>query len=236
MNKAFVTNLIAAMLVIAGFVSPIYGEHILSIGLFALSGAITNWLAIYMLFERVPLLYGSGVIPSRFEAFKASIKQMVMEQFFNQDALKRFIAQEEDAVGDWFSPKHLLNAINYDGLFQKLVDAIMESSFGTMLNMFGGPSVLEKLRQPVIDKIRQSLVEMTEKETFKSALAASIDADKLSEDMQERIENIVDRRLNELTPELVKELVQRIIREHLGWLVVWGGVFGGIIGLLASFI
>lgn len=235
MDKSLVTNLVALVLVVAGFFVPVGAEHILSVGLFALSGAVTNWLAVHMLFEKVPLLYGSGVIPSRFEAFKTSIKDMIMEQFFNHDALKRFIAQEEDAVGQWFSPKYLINAINYDGLFQKLVDAIMDSSFGGMLNMFGGPGVLEKLREPFIEKIKQSLEEMAGSETFKKALTASIDSDKLSDDMQARIEVIVDRRLDELTPQMVKEIVQKVIREHLGWLVVWGGVFGGLIGLVVSF-
>ena len=40
---------------------------------FALSGGITNWIAIHMLFEKIPF-YGSGVIPKRFEEFKTGIK------------------------------------------------------------------------------------------------------------------------------------------------------------------
>ena len=34
-----------------------------------------------MLFERVPLMYGSGVIPLRFEEFKLGIRTVVIEQF-----------------------------------------------------------------------------------------------------------------------------------------------------------
>ncbi len=80
MNKSVVTNLLAAVVVLCGYLfsSPM----VLSIGLFALSGAVTNWLAIHMLFEKVPGLYGSGVIPARFEEFKAGIAQLIMEQFF----------------------------------------------------------------------------------------------------------------------------------------------------------
>ena len=52
------------------------------VGLFAFSGAITNTLAIHMLFEKVPFLYGSGIIESKFEEFKLSIKNLLMEQFF----------------------------------------------------------------------------------------------------------------------------------------------------------
>jgi len=82
LNKSFMTNFIAVVIIIIGSASSI--QFIKSIGFFALSGAITNWLAIYMLFEKVPYLYGSGVIPARFEEFKLSIKQLMMEQFLLQ--------------------------------------------------------------------------------------------------------------------------------------------------------
>ncbi|MDD1605497.1 MAG: DUF445 domain-containing protein, partial [Methylococcaceae bacterium] len=65
LNKSFITNATAVAIIILGTLSEI--GFIKSIGFFALSGAITNWLAIYMLFEKVPYLYGSGVIPDRFE-------------------------------------------------------------------------------------------------------------------------------------------------------------------------
>ena len=75
LNKSFLTNLTAILIIVAGYLFPIEQDLIKHIGFFALSGAITNWLAIHMLFEKVPLLYGSGVIPNRFEEFKFSIKE-----------------------------------------------------------------------------------------------------------------------------------------------------------------
>jgi len=36
-----------------------------------------------MLFEKIPFLYGSGVIELRFKDFKSGIKNLVMSQFFN---------------------------------------------------------------------------------------------------------------------------------------------------------
>ena len=54
---------------------------ILMTGLFALSGGITNWLAVHMLFERIPFLYGSGVIPARFVEFKSGIKTLIVKQY-----------------------------------------------------------------------------------------------------------------------------------------------------------
>jgi hypothetical protein len=74
LNKTYVTNLIALSLIALSFVVLEFKSALLFTGLFALSGALTNQLAIHMLFEKVPFLYGSGVIPLCFEAFKESIK------------------------------------------------------------------------------------------------------------------------------------------------------------------
>lgn len=236
MNKSLITNLIAIVLVIAGFVSPVYSEILLSIGLFALSGAITNWLAIHMLFEKVPFLYGSGVIPNQFEDFKSGIKNIIMLQFFTTENIKRFIQSEEKSAKKALDFTPVLDAVDYDNIFQKLIDAINASSLGAMLNMVGGAEALEPLRQPVSEKMRTALQEIAQSERFQAAIHQSLSTEKLSADISEHIELIVDARLNELTPDMVKNIIQHMIKKHLGWLVVWGGVFGGLIGLIASFI
>lgn len=81
MNKSLITNVIAGIFVITGF---LFNQAIvLSIGLFALSGAVTNLLAVHMLFEKVPFLYGSGVIQLKFAGFKVAIKNLILTEFFS---------------------------------------------------------------------------------------------------------------------------------------------------------
>lgn len=53
-------------------------RYILAFGLFGFAGGVTNWLAITMLFEEVPGLYGSGIIPKQFKQIKATLKLMIM--------------------------------------------------------------------------------------------------------------------------------------------------------------
>ena len=50
----------------------------LAFGLFGFAGGVTNWLAITMLFDEVPGLYGSGIIPKQFKQIKATMKTMIM--------------------------------------------------------------------------------------------------------------------------------------------------------------
>lgn len=229
------TNFISVLLIGVGYVTPVAADLIKNMGFFALSGAITNWLAIYMLFEKVPYLYGSGVIPERFEEFKASIKALMMQQFFTPHNIAQFIEVEEQQGGKVLNLEPLLNAVDFELIYTGLVAAIMESSFGGMLQMMGGEQALEPIKEPFTLKMKSTLTEMVGSERFKAALHQGLDAQKISVDLVAKIEVVIDRRLSELTPKLVKEMVEAIIHQHLGWLVVWGGVFGGLLGALFVF-
>jgi uncharacterized membrane protein YheB (UPF0754 family) len=234
-NKSFFTNLIAVLIIVGGYLSPVEPDLMKSIGFFALSGAVTNWLAIHMLFEKVPFLYGSGVIPNRFDEFKLAIKDLMMKQFFTQENVEQFIEGEEQQGSHIFNIDPLLNAIDYDKIYKALVTSIMESSFGEMLKMMGGEQALIPLREPFIEKMQTTLRELVESDRFKNVLKQGLDSHKVGQDIVSKIETIIDKRLNELTPQLVKEMVKKIIKIHLGWLVVWGGIFGGILGAVFSF-
>ncbi len=232
LNKSVVTNLAAVGIILFGSISPILEDLIKSIGFFALSGAVTNWLAVYMLFEKVPYLYGSGVIPERFEEFKLSIKQLMMQQFFTVANIEQFIQKEEQQGSKILNLEPFLNAVDYDKIYEGLVSSIMGSSFGGMLMMMGGEEALVPLKEPFTEKMKGTLIDMIESDRFKAAIKEGLDAHKIGVDIIDKIETVIDKRLNELTPQLVKEMVESIIHEHLGWLVVWGGVFGGVMGFL----
>ncbi len=231
-NKSLVTNSIAFLLAVFGQFSPIYPDEIFTIGVFAFSGAITNWLAVYMLFEKIPFLYGSGVIPNRFEEFKGGIRELIMNQFFTTENIDKFMS-EGGAKSLDIAP--VLDIIEYDSIFEGLINTIKESQFGSMLGMVGGEEALTPLKEPFIAKVKSTLIDMTNDDTFKQKIAHSITSSSHSDELVEKIISIVNARLDELTPNMVKEIIQDMIKKHLGWLVVWGGVFGGLIGLISTF-
>ncbi|MGL6312323.1 DUF445 domain-containing protein [Vibrio sp. WXL103] len=231
MNKNLLTNAVTISLIVFGYLSQTH--WLLIAGVFAFSGAITNSLAIHMLFEKVPGLYGSGVIPARFEQFKAAIHAMMMEQFFTDENIDRFLNDEmSSATAIDLAP--IIEKIDFNPTFDSLVTVIEQSSFGGMLAMFGGTEALQPLKQPFVDRMKQSVAEIGQSDTIKAAIKEQLESKAMLDDIKTNIERIISQRLDELTPQLVKELVQRMIKEHLGWLVVWGGVFGGLIGLLSA--
>ena len=234
MNKSLATNLLAvAVAALGGVTPPPLGPHLLAVGLFAASGAITNWLAIHMLFEKVPGLYGSGVIPSRFREFKAGIRALIMDQFFTRENVERFFASG-GAGGFAVDADRVRDAVDYEAVWGHLVATVRESAFGGMLSMFGGESALDPLRGPFVERMELVVGEIVSSDRFADALSAGLESGETIDSVIGRVGGVVDGRLDELTPRMVKEIIQEMIRRHLGWLVVWGGVFGGTIGLVTS--
>ena len=232
-SKASITDAVSLGLIGLGLVvtAPL-AKPILFTGLFAFSGAITNQVAIYMLFNKVPFLYGSGVIEDNFEKFKASIKEMMMKQFFNKEQLTAFFQNEEKKIN--LAP--LVESADFSPAFNALKQSVMESKLGEMLNLFGGEKALDTLREPFAKKLKSAVVGIVSSDTFQQQMDHHLANSALNDDILKTVDELITKRLNELTPNMVNELVHELIHTHLGWLVVWGGVFGGLIGLGSSFL
>ncbi|MDG2474404.1 MAG: hypothetical protein P8M50_03875 [Paracoccaceae bacterium] len=218
-TKASITSGIALLLTLSSFLFERYSNILSSVGLFALSGSITNWLAVHMLFEKIPFLYGSGVIPNRFNQFKYELKTVIVVQFFDRERVKQFLIENKTGASG-----SIFGGIDYNNIFDELIIAISSSKLGSMLQMVGGPEALEPLREPIIEKLEAVVTKLSSSDT------GSEDSDIIGS-LINNLEDLIDRRLEELSPEDVKLIVQKMIRDHLGWLVVWGGVFGGFLGL-----
>ena len=231
MSISAISNLIALLLAIVGYFLPgAAGLVILSTGLFAFSGGITNWLAIHMLFEKVPGFYGSGVIPARFKEFKKGIDHMIMTQFFNPENVQQFFKQDGNgAAVSAELAEGIIARVDFNKAFDSMVEMILESSFGSMLGMFGGAKALDNLRQPFINRMQDFLQTMAKDAEMLEQLGKQS-----ADSLLSKVRNIVNKRLDELTPQMVKEIIEHMIHEHLGWLVVWGAVLGGIMGMMVE--
>ena len=225
MNKSILTNIVALLITLIGIINPFENSLLLMIGLFSLSGGITNWIAIHMLFEKVPFVYGSGIIPKNFLIFKQAIKDLVIKEFFSRNNVEVFTSKiSEEAIIS------ISKNINYNNIFEGLTESIESSQLGGMLSMVGGKKALEPLRKPIITKLEtlfRSIIENEKRSNF---------GDEIVDNVYVRIEKLIDDRLNELSPQDVKEIIQNLIDKHLGWLVIWGGVFGGFIGIISFFV
>ena len=223
MNKSLITNLVAISIIMIGFVFNDKHSFILMTGIFAFSGSITNWIAIHMLFEKVPFLYGSGVILDRFEDIKIGIRNLIIEELFSPEQINKFLLESKDSLSE-----NLIHKIDFYRIFQGLVEAIEGSQLGGMLAMVGGRKALEPLKEPIIKKLKIIIEDIVIENSNKDKNQSS------TSNLISKIENVLDARLAELTPKDIKQIIQKMIRDHLGWLIVWGGFFGGLLGLILS--
>lgn len=222
LDKGWITNYISIILVGVSYVlEGSLSQAVRAAGLFALSGAVTNQLAIHMLFEKVPFLYGSGIILDRFESIREAIKNLIMEQFFTPEKIETFVQSKERAID--LTP--IIQKTDFTPAYNALLRSVMDSPLGGMLGMLGGEAIIGKLKEPFLEKIKASTIEISQSDSFMNALNAHLHQG--SGSLAESIGEIVESRLAELTPVMVKEMLHTLMKEHMGWLVVWGGVFGG---------
>lgn len=112
-------------------------KYILAFGLFGFAGGITNWLAVKMLFDRVPGLLGSGVIPRRFKEIRQAIKDSVLEMFFDKVFLKRYLSSRSKELlvslnlGEEL--RKVLTSPDFDSLFVEKLTLIASKPEGMML-------------------------------------------------------------------------------------------------------
>lgn len=203
------------------------GPWVMATGLFGFAGGITNWLAVKMLFDRVPGLYGSGVIPNRFREIRAKIKQLIMTHFFDEAYLERFFEEHGHQLGgDGLEQelRELLASEEADRAIEGELERLKQGPMGMMIRLAGN-DMLKVLVSGFIDGLIDRVAPMAEARLRQK----SIDIPAL----REQVDRLLEVKLEELTPEIVKRMMEQVMREHLGWLIVWGNVFGGLIGLLS---
>lgn len=227
-NASFLANALASSLFCIGIL--LQNHFITTVGAFALAGGLTNWLAIHMLFERVPFLYGSGVIPRHFTIFKSALHNLIVEQFLRPELIENFIQQkilpEEQHLRQTL--QHIAEKVDTEKMYKGLVDAILASSFGSFIKMMGGSDALLPLKEPFEKRLKNILQEVVN----------DIDIAELQKKfMPEQstliaaLQQMIEARLEVLTPSLIKEIAYKMMEKHLGWLVIWGAIAGGLSGV-----
>lgn len=240
LNKGDVSNGVSLAIFVLGVIlraslgrSNPWASSILALGLFGFAGGVTNWLAVKMLFDKIPLLIGSGVIPRRFKDILEALKSMMLDTFFEEKFLKAYLNERSgDLLASFDAETRLKAAMSRPGFDQDLakkLQALAATNDGQLLTtlapMFGGFDSMVPMIKPLLTGLGVELVN--------TLTSGDFDVNDIVDvaNVRKEIDRVLSQRVAVLTPLKVKRMMTKVIRDHLGWLVVWGSVFGGLIGI-----
>ena len=64
---------------------------------------MSNWLAVRMVFDKIPGIYGSGIIPLKFKVIREVVKSTIMRTFFDKTYLSRYVHEKIGGVAVSFN-------------------------------------------------------------------------------------------------------------------------------------
>jgi uncharacterized membrane protein YheB (UPF0754 family) len=200
--------------------SPQFGELLTNCGIFALVGALTNWLALRFLFSNLML--------HQVETFKATIKVMIMREFFSLETVEKMVTSRGGELLYDFS--HIDECLDYDALFEATIEAILESQIGSMIKLVRQQGRLDSLRPIFKKKMKKIILEYSHSKKFKKSIIESTDSKAIAKMLIVKIGQVIDIHLEELTTDKLKNLINENLSKSQGWLVVLAGFMGGIMG------
>ena len=228
-------NLALLLLTAAGFLfakETLPYQLLLSAGLFGLSGSLTNSLAIHMLFEKIPLIYGSGIIALNFREIKDDLEALMIREFFNSQQIERFLSLEAAELD--FA--QLSDLFDFEQFFARFRNGLEASFQGNPLAMMAMP-LLDANRHKIIKAIRGAVAaelgNTDLKDQIKKRLGSQLEN---TQSFEQKIRFLIRGRLDELNPQMVKEIIQHMMESRLIWLVIWGAVIGAVMGLAAALV
>ena len=168
-NKGDVSNVITLAIFAAGVAMRMLmgaddtaAALVLAFGLFGFAGGVTNWLAVKMLFDKIPGLVGSGVIPRRFQDILGALKTMILETFFEEQFLKEYLSTRSKSALEGIDVKGRLAAAmgaeGFDATLARKLEALAATPDGMLLAtiapMFGGFDMMVPMIKPMLATAR----------------------------------------------------------------------------------
>ncbi len=143
LSYSVMINAILAIFVGSGYllqhftkIKPL-GHVLTTLGLYGLSGSVTNVVAVIMIFDKIPFIIGSGLIEENFEGFKEKLKDILVSYLFSKPPSLSTLAKN----------------IHYQNVAEKLYPHLLKTSFGVMFQWLSIDQVAALLREIHIEEV-----------------------------------------------------------------------------------
>jgi uncharacterized membrane protein YheB (UPF0754 family) len=180
----------------------------------ALTGWITNYLAIKMLFhprekKRIFFVEIQGIFPKRQHILAARLGQIVAKELFSFQDIKRHFT----STGTAGEINHVLDEKLEDFLENKLKESM------PMLGMFMNADIKNKIKATLHDEFKDILPDILTR--YSEKLERDID-----------IESIVSSKVAAFSSDKLEQILFSIMKKEFRFIELLGGVLGFVIGLI----
>ncbi|MEO1927143.1 MAG: DUF445 family protein [Nautiliaceae bacterium] len=226
-----------------------------SVGIGAVIGYVTNYVAIKLLFRPFkPVKLGNitvfpqGVIPREKKLLAKKVGEVVKNYILSEEEIRKILSTPEvkkeiesflDSKIDLLFQKNIVEFISKDELVEKLSSFIEKfvsekfPMFASLVNANMLKSVLENV------DLNISLNKVFDSKSVKEVLKKELD--KFLEDIpkiiaKSEIDKIVEEKVASFDEKTLEDMLFSLMKKHFGFINFAGAVLGGIIGFVQYFI
>ena len=227
-----------------------------SVGVGAVIGYITNYVAIKLLFRPYkPVKFGNlivfpqGVIPREKKALAQKVGSVVKEYILSEEEIKKIISQKEvkeeierfiDIKIEEIFSKQLTDFIEKEELIEKLtvfIEKFVSEKFPMFASFLNGnmiKSVFENVDVSV--RVNEIIDSAKAKEVIKKEVFAFLENEVPQIFIKADIDKIVEEKVKNFDEKKLEDMLFSLMEKHFSFINFAGAVLGGMIGFIQYFL
>ncbi|QCT94013.1 DUF445 family protein [Caminibacter mediatlanticus TB-2] len=227
-----------------------------SIGIGALIGYVTNYIAIKLLFKPYkPIKIGSitifpqGVIPREKKALAKKVGEVVKNYILSENEIRKIITSKEvkdeierflDEKIENFTSKDINEFLSKEEIadkFSKIIIKIVEekfSMFASFINIEMIKEILLKLDIPL--KVEDFIETDRIKEILKKEIFLFLEKEVPQIFVKAHVDKVVEEKVASFDEKTLEEMLFTLMKKHFSFINFAGAFLGGIIGLIQYFV
>jgi len=229
---------------------------LISVGIGAAIGYITNYVAIKLLFRPYkPIKLGKltvfpqGVIPREKKNLAKKVGEVVKDYILSEEEIRKIVTSKEVQIEiDKFLDEKIETLFNKDitefltreeiaEKFAEIIENVVKekfSMFASLLNKDMLKNILIKLEVPL--KINQIINPQKVKDILKKEIFEFLEKEVPQIFLKAHIDKIVEEKVASFDEKTLEDMLFSLMKKHFTFINFAGAVLGGIIGFIQYFI
>ncbi len=227
-----------------------------SVGVGAIIGYVTNYIAIKMLFRPYkPIKIGNivvfpqGIIPREKKALAKKVGEVVRDYILSEEEIKKIVTSKEvQEEIEKFLDEKIENLLNRDiqefltkeeiaEKFAEIIENVVKekfSMFASFINKEMLKDILLRLEIPL--KLNQIITPDKVKDVLKKEIFEFLEHEVPKIFLKAHIDKIVEEKVASFDEKTLEEMLFTLMKKHFGFINFAGAMLGGIIGFVQYFV